>query len=144
MSIFDPDQFLQDEQDELSTEKVNIPTGIHSAFVESLEVKNGTSESGKDWAKLNIKWNITEPAVLSEMEREKVLLTQGIMLDIDEATGKLASGKGKNYQLGQVRAALGKPTGPLFGLVGCQGKIEVKHRVYEGKIQEDVKSVIAA
>lgn len=144
MSIFDPDQFLQDEQDELSTEKVNIPTGIHSAFIESLEVKSGTSDTGKDWAKLNIKWNITEPAVISELERDKVLLTQGIMLDIDENTGKLSSAKGKNWQLGQLRKALGKPTGPLSALIGGQARIEVKHRIYEGKIQEDVKSVSAA
>jgi hypothetical protein len=144
MSIFDPDQFLNDEQEELSTERAVIPVGAHAAFVEALDIKSGTSESGVDWSRLNVKWNITEPAVLEELGRDKCLLTQGIMLDIDEATGKLASGKGKNWQLGQLRAALGKPTGPLSALVGCQATVEVKHRIYEGKIQEDVKSVTRA
>jgi hypothetical protein len=144
MSIFDPDQFLQDEQEELSTERAVIPTGIHDAFIEDLAVKNGTSESGKDWARIEVKWAITEQAVLDEMEREKVTITQRIMLDIDEDTGKLATGKGKNYQLGQLRAAVGKKTGPLSALQGSQAKIEIKHRVYEGKLQEDVKSVTSA
>lgn len=144
MGIFDVDSFLNDEQEELSTERAIIPVGVHSAFIEALDIKDGTSESGVEWAKLNVKFNITEPSVLVEMDREKVLLTSGYMLDIDEATGRLATGKGKNWQLGQLRAACEKPKGPLSDLVGCQVLIEVKHRIYEGKIQEDVKSVTRA
>jgi hypothetical protein len=143
MSIFDPDQFLNDEQEELSTERTLIPQGVHQAFVESLDTKSGTSESGVDWARLEVKWCITEPAVLEEMAREKVYLTQRLMLQIDEATGKLSTKKGENWQLGQLRKAVGKVKGPLNDIVGCQALVEVKHRVYEGKIQEDVKSVAA-
>lgn len=142
--IFDPDSFLNDEQDELSTERTLIPQGQHAAFAESLEVKNGTSDSGVDWARLEIKWRITEPAVLSELDREKVYITQRLMLSIDENTGKLSTKKGENWQLGQLRAAVGKLKGPLNDLIGSNALIEVKHRVYEGKIQEDVKSVAAA
>jgi hypothetical protein len=144
MSIFDPNQFLDDEQQELSTERVLIPIGVHAAFVESLATANGTSDSGVDWARLEVKWNITEAAVLEEMGREKVYLTQRIMLNIDEATGKLSTKKGDNWQLGQIRAAVGKPKGPLNDIIGCSALVEVKHRVWEGKIQEDVKSVAAA
>jgi len=144
MGLFDPDSFLNDEQEELSTERVVIPAGIHAAFIEALDIKDGTSQSGVEWAKLNVKFNITEPAVLAEMERDKVVLTEGYMLDIDEATGRLATGKGKNYQLGQLRAACEKPKGPLSELVGCQVLIEVKHRIYEGAPQAAVKSVTRA
>jgi hypothetical protein len=144
MGIFDVDSFLNDEQEELDTARAVIPVGVHSAFIEALDVKDGTSESGVEWAKLNVKFNITEPGVLAAMEREKVLLTSGYMLDIDEATGRLATGKGKNWQLGQLRAATGKIKGPLSELVGCQVLIEVKHRIYDGKVQEDVKSVTRA
>lgn len=143
-SLFDPDQFLNDEQEEMSTERVLIPAGVHAAFIEELGTKSGTSESGRDWAQLTVKYSITEPAVLAEMEREKVTITQGYMLDIDETTGKLAKGKGKNWQVGQLRAAAGKPTGPLNDLVGASVLIEVKHRVYEGKPQVEVRSVSAA
>jgi hypothetical protein len=143
MSIFNPDTFLDEEQDELSTERVLIPTGVHAAFIESQEVKHGTSDEGVDWARLELKWRITEPSVLAELDRDKVYITQRIMLRIDEATGKLSTKKGDNYVLGQVRKAVGKPRGPLADLVGCAALIEVKHRVYEGTPQEDVKGVSA-
>lgn len=143
-SIFDPDNFLNEEQDELSTERTLIPQGQHAAFIEELKTANGTSDSGVDWVRLEIKWRITEPTVLSELDREKVYATQRIMLNIDEATGKLSTKKGDNWQLCQLRAALGKAKGPLNDLIGGNALIEVKHRVYEGKIQEDVKSVAAA
>jgi hypothetical protein len=143
-SLFDPDTFLDEEQEELSTERVLIPMGVHAAFIESLDLKHGVYEDGNNWAQAQIKWNITEPSVLAEMDREKVLLTQRIFLRLDPDTGKLSKKKGDNWELGQVRAAVGKKTGPLNDLVGCQALIEVKHRVYEGKPQEDIKSVAAA
>jgi hypothetical protein len=144
MSIFDPDSFLDEEQDELSTERVLVPMGVHAAFIESQELKHGVSDTGVNWARDEIKWCITEPSVLEEMGRDKVYITQRIMLDIDEDTGKLSTKKGANWQLGQVRKAVGKIKGPLNDIVGCQALIEVKHRVYEGKPQEDIKSVAAA
>ena len=143
-SIFDPDSFLDEEQDELSTERSLIPMGVHAAIIESLSTKSGTSDSGVDWARLEVKWSITEPAVLEEVGRDKVFITQRLMLDIDEDTGKLSSKKGANWQLGQLRKACDKPKGPLNDLVGCQALIEIKHRVYEGKVQEDIKSVASA
>lgn len=144
MSLFDPDTFLDDEQGELSTERTLTPVGVHAAFIESLEAKTGTSDTGVDWARLEIKWRITEPSVLAELDREKVYITQRIMLDLDENTGKLSTKKGANWQLGQVRAAAGKPKGPLNDLVGSSALVEIKTRVYEGKVFEDVKSVAAA
>jgi len=144
MSLFNPDTFLDEEQEELSTERTLIPVGVHAAFVADQAVKHGTSDEGVDWARLELKWQITEPAVLAELDREKVFITQRIMLRIDENTGKLSTKKGDNYILGQVRKALGCPKGPLSDLVGRQALIEVKHRAYEGTMQEDVKSVAAA
>lgn len=144
MSIFDPDSFLDEQQEELSTERVLVPVGTHQAFVAEFSTKTGTAESGREWARLDVKFEITEPSVLTEMDREKVTVTQGYMLDIDEGTGKLATGKGKNWQLGQLRAACGKPKGSLNDLVGSSVLIEVKHRIYEGKPQVEVKSVAAA
>ena len=140
-SLFDPDAFLDDEQGELSTERTLIPIGNHNAFIESLSPASGTSESGKEWARLDIKWSITEPSVLEEMQRAEVYLTQGCMLTFDEATGKLSTKKGDNYQLGQVRAAVGKPKGSVNDLIGSQAVLDVRHRVYEGKPQEYVKAV---
>lgn len=144
MSIFDPDTFLDEEQEELSTDRVLVPEGVHAAFIEELKLAHGTSDSGVEWARAEIKWNVTEPAVLEEMGRDKVYLTQRIMLNIDENTGKLSTKKGDNWQLGQLRKAVGKVRGPLNDLVGCNALIEVKYRVYEGKKQEDVRSVAAA
>jgi hypothetical protein len=142
-SLFDPDTFLDEEQEELSTERLLIPPGVHAAFIEAVELKHGVHETNGQWARAEIKWNITEPAVLEEMDREKVIITQRIMLDIDEDTGKLSTKKGANWQLGQVRAAVGKVKGPLRDLEGCQALIEVKTRIYEGKPQDDVRSVAA-
>src|ERR1700676_1413691 len=118
MSIFNPDTFLDEDQEELSTERVLIPQGVHAAFIESQEVKHGTNDEGVDWARIEIKGQIPEPSVLAELDREKVYITQRIMLRIDENTGKLSNRKGDNWQLGQIRKAVGKPKGPLSDLVG--------------------------
>lgn len=141
-SIFDPDTFGNEEQEELSTERVAIPLGVHEAFIEALSFAHGTSEkTGEAWQRADVKFSITEASVLAEMERDKVSLTEGYMLEIDEATGRLASGKGKNYKLGQLRAAVGKSKGPLNDIVGCRCLIEVKARIYEGKPREYIASV---
>lgn len=143
--IFDPDTFGNEEQDELSTERALIPVGVHQGYISELKFAEGISEkTGDAWHRADVKFEITEPSVLAEMERDKVAITEGYMLEIDEATGRLATGKGKNYRLGQLRAAAGKAKGPLNDIVGCQVLIEIKHRTYEGKIREQVASVAAA
>jgi hypothetical protein len=144
MSIFDPDTFLDEEQEELSTERVLVPIGVHAAFIEAIDLKHGSNDDGSPWAQAAIKWSITEPAVLEEMGREKVYLTQRMFLRLDPDTGKLSKKKGDNWEMGQVRAAVGKPTGPLNDIIGGNALIDVKHRVYEGKPQEDIRSVAAA
>jgi hypothetical protein len=141
--IFDPDSFLYLELEESSTEYVIIPAGTHAAFIESQEIKSGISDKGYKWYLLETKWCITDPAVLEEMQRKTVYITQRIFLEIDPLSGKLVTGKGRNWQLGRLRAAVGKPKGPLADLVGCNARIEVKHRLWEGKLQEDVRSVTA-
>jgi hypothetical protein len=144
MSLFDPDTFLDEEQEELSTERVLVPIGVHAAYIADLGTVSGTNDESKEWARADIKYAITEPSVLQEMDREQVQITEGYMLDIDETTGKLSTKKGANWRLGQVRAACGKAKGPLRDLIGCQVLIEVKHRVYQGKVQVEVRSVAAA
>lgn len=143
MSLFDPDSFFSEEQEELSTERVLVPAGTHEAFVASLDSKSGVAESGREWHKVVVRFEITEASVLAEMEREKVTVAKEMFLEFDETTGKLATGKGKNWELGQLRAACGKPRGPLTDIIGASVLVEVKHRVYEGKPQVEVRSVAA-
>lgn len=129
-SAFDPKLLLDAQQTEAnSTVKVPIPAREHMSVISAVDITSG-SKDGKDWSRLDVKFDIDDPKVKEELGREKVSITQGLMLDFTEQGG-LDYSKGRNVQLGRLREAVGLNTpGAPFSfrmLVGKPVKIVVSH-----------------
>lgn len=144
MSPFDPATFMQTQfNEENATRGIPCPVGEYAAKVEKVDPK--LTESGK--ALLNLSWEILDPNVLVATGKTKVLVRQTVWLDIDEATGSLAFGEGKNIQLGRLREALnqntkGQPWQPAM-LVGGSARVKVAHNPDKttGDIYDNVVAV---
>ena len=106
--MFDPNTFLEQVVAEVgSTEAVPIPAGEYLAFIDKKEVtswqkKDDPSVSG---LKLKISWALEDAAVKELLNRDKVIVTQDIMLDLTDS-GSLDMGKGRNVELNRLRAAV--------------------------------------
>ena len=106
--MFDPNAFLEQVVTEVgSTEATPIPAGEYLAFIDKKEVttwqkKDDPTVSG---VKLKITWVLEDQAVRDLLGRDKVIVTQDIMLDITD-TGSLDMGKGRNVELNRLRAAV--------------------------------------
>lgn len=145
--MFDPNQFLDMQTTEANdTKVVPVPVGEYAAIVEKVEARSWTSKKDptKSGVALDILWSVEDPGVKALLERDKVTVKQGLMLDITE-TGGLDMGKGKNVGLGRVREATGlnapgSPFGPSM-LTGRMAKITVKHRVEGTDIYAEVGGV---
>ena len=147
MSTFDPQEFLDTQTTEVNdTRAAPCPVGEYQATIDSVDVKNGVSQkNGNAWTKLNVKWCLEGTDANRILEKEKIYVQQGLLLDITESGG-LDMGKGKNTQLGRLRDAtnLNAPGAPFSFrmLIGRSAKVKVDHREYEGNIYDDVKGVV--
>jgi hypothetical protein len=136
-SAFDPKAFLDMQFSEASsTERVNIPAGEHLALVEKVETTKWTKkdDSTKFGLRLDVTYLIDSADVKALLGREKVTVTQGIMLDLTP-TGGLDFSKGRNVTLGRLRECVGlnKP-GESFGFRMLEGrplKIVIGHKPSE-------------
>lgn len=145
--MFDPESFLDSTlPNPLDTRRTPVPVGTYSAFVEDVVLDHGIIKSGEragqPWARLTFKWNIDDAALRDKLQRTKVMVSEGLMLDLDEA-GDLDTRPGRNVRLGKRFEVFGlnqKGTSPR-AFIGQFGKIRVEHRMYEGEPQEDVVSV---
>jgi hypothetical protein len=150
MSTFDPNTFLEMTTDSAnSTVSVPVPAGEYLAFIEDVKAREWVSskDPSKAGMALDIIWNIDDAAVKQLLERDKVTVKQGIMLDMSESGG-LDMGKGKNVSLGRLREATGLNTpGKPFGfrmLNGQAARIVVSHRTDDKNpevIYAEVKAV---
>ena len=133
-------------ENEMETELLPVPEGEYRAVVakidlRSFDIKRG-DRAGQTGYALDLTWEIQDDQVKEDIGRVPKP-RQSIMLDIQGDT--LAEGKGKNVGLGRVRAALdmndaSQPWTPSM-LVGAVANVEVKHRVYEGRIFDEVSRV---
>lgn len=129
-SAFDPKLLLDATTDQAnSTERIPVPAGEHLSVIENVDVRAGNKD-GKDWAFLDVTYNIDSQQVKETLGRQKVVLTQGIGLDFTP-TGGLDYSKGRNVNLGRLREATGlNVPGQPFSfrmLVGKPLKIVVNH-----------------
>lgn len=153
MSIFDPNQFAEMTVSEAnSTVSIPVPAGEYLAVAEKVEIRQWTSTKDPSKAGLtcDITWNIDDPNVKALLERDKVTVKQGIMLDLTDSGG-LDMGKGKNVGLGRLREAVGlNAAGQVFGFKMIEGRIarvSVSHRTDpndSAKIYAEVKAVAKA
>ena len=145
MTDFNVTEFLSTSNAEtLDTQLIPFPAGEWNVQIgmddETLQVKQGTSASGKPWARLEIKTVAVDPsgAIKAEMKREPNL-TIRMMLDVDER-GRFDGSKGKNVRMGQLLSACGlnQPGWNFNQLKGKVVRVKVKHEIYEGTTQANV------
>ncbi len=114
--------------------------------IASFVYKQGERE-GETGYRMVLKWAIQAQEVLDALDRERVSVTQSVLLDLtDDQTG-LDMGKGKNITLGQIRTALGQNTAgsdwsPAM-IEGQPAKLKVAAGVYEDRPTAEVKAVTA-
>lgn len=150
MSQFDPQAFLDTQTTEANdTRVIPCPIGEWQGTAANVEIKSGITKqgerAGEPWTKLNVKWEIVGTEANQAVERDKITVTQGIMLDLTPQGG-LDVGRGKNTQLGRLREAVGLNTpGQPFSfrmIIGRSAKLAVVHRESEGNLYDDVKAAL--
>mgnify|MGYP001618535890 FL=1 len=144
-SKFDAQTFLSTTFNESnSTKRAPVPAGEWTSLIEKVNVRSWQSKDGtKSGLALDVTHNLDDAAVKQAMERDKVTITQGIMLDLT-ANGTLDMGKGKNVQLGRLREATGlNVAGQPFSFPMFEGKVvkvKVSHKPdpREGAAPDDI------
>ena len=144
MSIFDPEAFLNtDIEGSCATSFSPIPD--HEAL---LVVKKVEPKASGDYAILDVTFLVDSDEAREETGQDEPTVRVGIFLDIDD-NGMLDLGKGKNVQLGRLRAALGQNDGGAWspaGMVGetCLGHVTQRPDKNDSeKIYNDVKQFTA-
>jgi hypothetical protein len=132
--MFDPNTFLDmTTTDANSTVSIPVPVAEYIGIIDEVKARPWQSKDdpSKAGMALDVLWSVDDEGVKQLLERDKVVVKQGLMLDMTESGG-LDMGKGKNVQLGRLREATGlNAPGQPFGfrmLEGRMAKIRVKHR----------------
>lgn len=122
-SMFDPKTLLDATTTEAnSTVRIPIDAGEHVAVIGEVGIRNGNKD-GRDWAFLDVTYDIDNPELKAKLGRDKISLTQGVGLDFTPIGG-LDYSKGKNVMLGRLREAVGlNVPGQPFGFRMLQGKV---------------------
>lgn len=152
MSTFDP-SILESQTftESNSTFTIPVPIGEYQMIIDSYKLRTWSSKDGsKSGVALDIQWSVEDPNVKALLERDKVTVKQGIMLDMTDAGG-LDFGKGKNVSLGRLREALNiNSPGQPFSftmLPGRMAKGKVSHRPDDrnpGQVFAEVEAVARA
>lgn len=150
MSAFDPDSFLNEQvEGALSTSFEPIPEGEFLAVIGSEEKSIQVRQTAKGSTILDVTWELQDAELSTQLGRDKLTVRQSLFLDLTPE-GTLDRGKGKNVQLGKLRAALNQndPNRPwTFGHLKGAGPamIRVTQRPSddESVIYNDVKAVTA-
>lgn len=135
-SSFDPEAFLNAQQQGANaTQFKPCPAGEYPAVADDVKPREWVSqEKGTSGVALDVFWSIDSDAVRNELGREKVIVVQGIFLDLTPS-GALDMGENKNVRLGQLREAVGlnDPNQPFsFGMIrGKAAKVKVEHEIYK-------------
>ena len=144
---FDPATFLDHTTDAAnSTTFTPVPEGEYTAMIDGDPVmRQWTSKDGtKTGLAMDLNWLIDDASVKEKLQRDKVTVRQGIMLDLTD-DGNLDTGKGRNITLGRLRDAVGlnepgRPFSPRM-LAGKVAKVAVKHRMADDQVYAEVKAV---
>jgi hypothetical protein len=147
MSQFDPAAFLdQSISGTLDTKMQPCPEGEFIAVIDSVNPRPWNSKDGtKAGVALDILWTIDDAGVKATLGRNRILVKQGIMLDLDATGQRLDVSKGKNINLGRLREALGMndASAPFsFNMLpGQVAKVKVTHRIDGEDVYADIKMV---
>jgi hypothetical protein len=143
---FDANTFLDQQiSSPVSTERILVEPAVYQAFVVDLKTATGFSEkSQSQWARLDVIFEIDDERQKERTGRARILLTYGIMLELDE-NQDIAEGKGKNVKLGKFLKAMGKNQAGFSPreLMHLYAKVEVRHEIYNNEPQEKINNVSA-
>lgn len=119
-----------------------VPAGIHPAYVKEFKLRQQ-----KEYWLIDVTWVVTDQASIDATQRQEPTVRQSIFVDFTP-DGGLASGTGKNVQLGKLREALnqnqkGKPWSPGM-IVGATANVDVAHEMYKENLQAKVVGVTRA
>src|SRR5215510_1343217 len=148
MADFNADDFLSQTVDKpLETEFTLVPPGEYQASIDDFdkdaleqidfEYKRGPKAGQPGtMTKLTLPFVIDDANLKAELERDKVMISRQLILDLDEH-GKLAEGKNKNVELGRIRDAVGQNDGSPWSIAQLRGAgpvmIRVTHVEFERK-----------
>lgn len=145
-SMFSADEFLNLEvSDANSTQFVPVPAGEYVAVVDEVKARQWKNKDDptKQGMAVDVTWLIDDANVKALLERDKVTVKQGVMLDLND-NGGIDTGKGKNVTLGRLREATGlNDPGRAFSfsqLKGKVAKVTVTHRIEGDAIYAEVKA----
>lgn len=148
-SLFDAKNFLDMEiEGENSTEVIPVPPGEYIGLCVEVKAREWKARDGtKEGKALDVSWEIDDPEIKTATSRDRVVIRQGVMLETTES-GAIDMSKGKNVQLGRLRAAVGMNTGGKFrfsDIVGQAATIKVTNEPQEdGRIFDRVISAAPA
>lgn len=148
MSDFNADDFMNETVDQpLETEFKLCPAGEYPAMIDDFgsdavenfefEYKRGprAGEQGS-MKKLTIPFVIQDEKAKAELNRDKVVVTKQLILDVD-AAGRLDFGTNKNIALGQVRNAVGQNNPGPWSIGNLKGAgpvmVKVEHINFDRK-----------
>lgn len=148
-SNFNPTAFMNETFDapELDTKLIPVPEGEHVGQIgtddKDVNPVTGVGKNGKLWLRLDLMVELTDPNLKQELQREKVIIRYGMMLDLNEQ-GRLDLRPQRNIGLGKLRDAVNqnKPGQWSFSqLKGQPIKVRVKRKTIEG-YDEPISEVV--
>jgi hypothetical protein len=143
---FDAQSFLDSSvSGSNDTKVIPVPVGEYMGIISKVAPRQWQSKDGtQSGVALDIFWLIEDANVKQYLNREEVLVKQGLMLDLTD-TGALDMTKGKNIGLGRLREAIGKnDANEQFSfamLPGMSAKVVVSHRVNGEDTFPEIKQV---
>ena len=112
--MFDVNAFLdQTVEGPMPTRIAPIPEGEYRARVGGelddvrVEVVNGKKDPTKQYIRLILMWDNIDENLRAHLGRDKIRVRDQFLIDVDQTTGLLKTGKEDNVSLGMRRQALG-------------------------------------
>lgn len=106
---FDANRFLNATySDSFDTKRPLMPEGEWRCYIQGIDVAAG-NRPDTCMVRISLIFDDTDLAALPQFEgRDKIMMNTTLFVDIDPETGLIKYGGGLNWQLGQVRAAVGQ------------------------------------
>lgn len=153
--IFNEADFLNGTTDgAFDTKRIPIPQGEYTALIKDVKPRvnvQGKKDPTKSYNFLDYALSVVltpEAQAIMETVEVEAKRNYSLIIELDESGTRLASGKGKNVDLGKFREAIGqnedgKPWGPRMP-VGKMVKVLVTHRTLDtGDIVDQIDKISA-
>ncbi len=144
-STFDPsllEETVIDAANAISIEPV--PEGEYDGLIDDITFRDMITTKFGERAPLDIYWMIPDENLKKKLDRETVIVKQGLLLELNE-DGSLAVGPGQNVGLGRLRAALSL-NGKGFSFAKLRGagpaRVLVTHRVTDDGTFSEIRKVV--